>query len=182
MLNATSAVITDKMQQRTNLTLNNDDNNNIKKTWAKAQKPKSFQIWPNLIVQEEDVGDGKQRRIGEELKTLLKQKDEEDNTPLLLAVQVGGVNETVVLILIVIVCYCYWCNCCSHSYCYCSLLLISGRQQWCSGAFHRSDWLRSLHQWAQQRARRPTPFCIKVTIDAELKKQPGSIVSFFLIE
>jgi len=40
--------------------------------------------------QEEDVGDGKQRRIGEELKTLLKQKDEEDNTPLLLAVQAGN--------------------------------------------------------------------------------------------
>ena len=66
------------------------------------------------------MGDGKQRRIGEELKTLLKQKDEEDNTPLLLAVQVGGVIETVVLILIVIVCYCY---------CYCLLLIISGRQQ-----------------------------------------------------
>ena len=166
MLNVTSAVITDKMQQRTNLTLNNDDNNNIKKTWAKAQKPKTFQIWPNLIVQEEDVGDGKQRRIGEELKTLLKQKDEEDNTPLLLAVQVGGVIETVVLILIVIVCYCY---------CYCLLLIISGRQQWCSGAFHRSDWLRSLHQWAQQRARRPTPFCIEVTIDAEIKSNLGPL-------
>jgi len=40
------------------------------------------------------VGDGQssgeQRRIGEELKTLLKQKDEEDNTPLLLAVQAGN--------------------------------------------------------------------------------------------
>ena len=77
----------------------------LRRLGPRQQKPKSFQIWPNLIVQEEDVGDGKQRRIGEELKTLLKQKDEEDNTPLLLAVQVGGVIETVVLILIVIVCY-----------------------------------------------------------------------------
>ena len=36
------------------------------------------------------------------LKTLLKQKDEEDNSPLLLAVQVRGVLSVIVVIFVIV--------------------------------------------------------------------------------
>ena len=45
------------------------------------------------------MDDSAEPRRMAKLKTLLKQKDEEDNTPLLLAVQVGGFGDAVLVVV-----------------------------------------------------------------------------------
>ena len=45
------------------------------------------------------MDDSAEPRRMAKLKTLLKQKDEEDNTPLILAVQVGGFGDAVLVVV-----------------------------------------------------------------------------------